>query len=1741
MVGRVFGSGAQIKVNGSEKITLGGQTTDNYGQKNTYNTGQSTTSFNLKIKQEQQVNLEGIIGERLHVLIDYNSEVMTDKKSKIRLYYEGKEDEILQRLEAGDTEFSLTGSSRIGGLTTQHKGLFGIKGIAKLGGLELTAIASKDEGQYTDSKFVGRSKTTDITLDDKQFISHRFFTIPAPSGDSIIDLRVFVNSANQPQTGNYYNLKAVNRSWVDFLGTSRVDTVGIFNFLEKTPIEDYRFEKTSGPYMLVMRYGLQNDDNLAVAYKTAKGFYYPDSSVFSAVQSDKHVALLKPSNCQPSGREPDGYAWNYEFRNFYDLRSTNIVESSLDIKIKRITGSSQNDYTYIDEKGKTFAEVLGIKSSDGRLDAQYYRLADGYFYFYEPRPFDFDSLTARNPAIYDSINLNNITAQYQIEISYLTNEAVYVLDVPGKLIEGSVTATIGGETVSPSQFVVDYEMNTVTFSEAYRQKIMQPGVEININYQFLPWASLGSKTLVGLRGLYKFNENTQLGGTWLYRSEQGLEDKPRLGEEPRRMIVAGLDGFYKASPAFMTKMVNGLPWLETEEPSNVELSGEFAANFPNPNTKGEVYVDDMEGTKLTESLNMSRQAWYHSSVPVGKNAQLLAKKMFWYNPTNRVLQKEINPNLTDETQQNEPVTTLKFHLEPTISSSSNDKSWGGITQLLSKNGIDLSQSRLINVWVRSSAAAKLHIDIGKEISLDQLRRDAQGRLRGRPDTVDAEPLDNGGFQLYSDETDIGLDSYAKADTSTVHYSDDGNDDYANDSTHCNGTEGNGLYDTEDLKLNGSKPGQVWIQKNNYYSFTFDLAGGDTNQYGWRKFAIPLDSADTVGYPYGWGNVYYARIWVDSCGSTSMDVELALAEITGNRWQEKPIKVVSDSLPVDDTEELKITVINNKDDADYVPPPNAVENDENGHPKFEQSLVFNVKSLKAGHMAFAQRLTNTRENNYTNYKKLRLWVHGPSNAGAFTMKLATTGDTNSAYYQYTGQLSVGWQELVLDLEDFSNLKKLAAESSGVIGRGPYSVKGSPSLANVGAVILGVLNTDTLVDYSGEVWFDNLRLDEVRKDNGSVLVTSLKLGLADIATVNLSYSRIGAYWYTIDQSLPTNPVQSIGYNINGKVDLEKLILSKWGWSSSLNFRNEVVESYPWYGGDDIRLTESESESLMSWSRSRGYSLDFRKRPSQWWLWNFTIDRMSATMNWGRTASNTIKDFDSLTTLATALNWGWIAPSKRYLRLAKFAKFYYYPSSLSFAVNNAQTWHWHLYKDQNVVNTDGSGLTRTGSASLGWQIIDPLNFNYTTNRNMLQNKAAGEWARKLGLGSEMARTQSVDYHATISWLRVIQPSIIYNTSYNENRRIAADSIRSIFDVSNSNNLSLKGDLEVGKWLSKLTSLRNKAKDDSAETGSPRWILINLEKILLKSGSVDISFTQSKSNGSSYLTGRPGLWYQLGWYRKPGDIGRYEQLGTDRASITNNYSAGTGTGIGQFSINGNWSRSDAWNWDASSATFSQTTTWPDLRASVNSVEKFFKKIRPLASASITSNYSRRKTKASQEGRGDTRLGTDNSFSPMISLSTRWKKQINAQASLDYSTTESLLPATDIVKFPNRWEKDWSRSLKITTSASYAFSAPQGFVLKVWKVGKKRVKFKSDLNLGLQASYSNTVTQENMDKEADPNSDYYSSARTEISLTPNASYNFSRNIKGELSGSYTDRWDDKVSTYNSRSYSLQANVTINF
>lgn len=1746
---KVLGAGAQVKINGNQKISIGGEQTVYPNSKSTSELERARSNFDLKIKQEQRINLEGVIGDRVHVLIDHDSQADIDKKSKVRLKYEGKEDEIIESLEAGDTEFSIQGSSLVGGLTTVHKGLFGLKGVARLGGLELSAIASKDEGQSQSDSYDGQSQKDSFALYDYQFIQHRFFRLPLAQGDSILDLMVFVN--DQTQSSQAIGALIWDYSWWQFGNfAGRVEPVGTgqTQVMLKENVNDYVLDdRRTG--ILYTRYPLDRSHIMAVAmkvYNPATGVrFYPDSTAFyPAAHLNPNLAVVKRSNPQP----PDsinGYSWLYEERRFYDLRKPQIIQSSLRVRILKDIGS--NVFLERDTLmgGQTFAKLLGLDADDnGEVDPEYLRLGDdGYFWFPHSEPFAMGSLISdTNPVIYRRVDPEPSDSKYRVVVTYLTATAIFNLRAPGRIIDGSVKVYVNGQPLSEGEYQMDYDSGMITFTPSASDRINQPGAQLKIDYQYYPVFALGSKTLAGVRATYKFNEQSHLGATWMYRSERTPEDKPRLGEEPRRVIVAAADGGFQAKPELLTRLADILPGVETEAPSRLAFTGEVAANFPNPNTTGRVYVDDMDGAKLSDELTLSRINWARSSVPVGKQSDQLASRFYWYNPRNRVTMGELNPNLTDDTERSQQLTTLKMHLEPDSAAGPADSSWAGLTTVLSKTGLDFTERRLLNIWVRSVPSSpsspgqgRLHIDIGKSIHEDQARRNQAGLLVGPNDTVNGEPLSAAGEQVTTDANDLGIDGWANGSPY-----DDGNDDFdRDDSTRMNGSEGNGYYDTEDLLLTGKQLGSPYgSPQNNYHTFDFDLAGST----GWQKLTVALDSARQVGNiaRTDWNNLVYARVWMDGLSAPG-DVELAMVEVTGNRWLAQRIATEDSTNPVDSlTERFDVSVKNNRDDPDYSQnPPYTPEKDEQGRVKFEQSLVYKIMSLDSGHAAGARRSLREGENNYTGYRTMKLYVrsHGEPMQGSFYVRLIAN-DSNH-YYEYREPLTTYWRDVAIELDRFSDLKKLPADTGlALVRQGNYIMRGRPNLTQLSKVALGVYADSAVTPgHNAEVWFDDLRLEDVRRDGGTAMISRLELGFADLMDISLSYSDRGSHFYRIDERPPASGARAQGYGASGNIRLQKFFLERMGLSLPVNWSYTASNSYPEFGREDIRLSDQESREQASRRREYRAGASLTKSLSKHWLTNLTIDRLTPTVSWSRSNGNDPSYADSSNNLSLSLGYRWSPASRRELKLGKWLKLQYLPSNLSWDWSSSQTRAWRHDKLANVFTTSGSGRTRTAQGQFGWQPVEQLTYSFGTQRNLLQDRMAGPWAQRLGLGSEVGRNQRVDYRTNLKWLKVVQPNLSYTVEYRESHQMyggeaGKDSV-DVMATTNANNLNTTVGLGLGKWMASLIGLRNEQRDTSAEAGSPRWAVIQMEKFFKRWNGVSVEFSQSKANQSSGLMSRPNFLYQIGWQREPEGMARYRQAGADQNSLGNSYSASTQASLGRLGLDLAWRLADEWRSSGGIANSRRTLTWPDVRGTLSGLEKAGFWRRAMSSSSLSASYSRTADSSWQQDRGF--MGKGQRHRAGASWNGRWKNQVNSDLSADYTLEDTREPNQ---RYPDGIFRKVTYSRKLASSLSYSFSAPKGMVLNFGKLGKKRFRFTSSLSMALRAEYTEREEKSNSPASRDLEP---SRQGRELSVAPSASYNFSRSITGNLAMEYGFNKDRISSVNNWQRYSLNASVDIKF
>lgn len=100
--------------------------------------------------QQIQLNLTGQIGDKMKLGTSYNTEAAFDFDNFTKLEWTGNEDQILQKIEAGNVEMPLE-TSLIEGSQT----LFGLKTRMRFGRLTIDAIASTSRGQKSEINISG--------------------------------------------------------------------------------------------------------------------------------------------------------------------------------------------------------------------------------------------------------------------------------------------------------------------------------------------------------------------------------------------------------------------------------------------------------------------------------------------------------------------------------------------------------------------------------------------------------------------------------------------------------------------------------------------------------------------------------------------------------------------------------------------------------------------------------------------------------------------------------------------------------------------------------------------------------------------------------------------------------------------------------------------------------------------------------------------------------------------------------------------------------------------------------------------------------------------------------------------------------------------------------------------------------------------------------------------------------------------------------------------------------------------------------------------------------------------------------------------------------------------------------------------------------------------------------------------------------------------------------------------------
>lgn len=473
----------------------------------------------------------------------------------------------------------------------------------------------------------------------------------------------------------------------------------------------------------------------------------------------------------------------------------------------------------------------------------------------------------------------------------------------------------------------------------------------------------------------------------------------------------------------------------------------------------------------------------------------------------------------------------------------------------------------------------------------------------------------------------------------------------------NGGEGNiedpafRNVDTEDIDGDG------FNVDNRYFSFKASLdrfavennfyVDGSINDDGWFTIRIPIQeirALDTIIGSASWTNIQNVRLWIDSVPDTTM-IEIAAMELISSNWNDRLARPDPfDSLTSPSV--FDVAVINTAEDANYDPPPGVTGSLDqiNNIREPEQSLRLDYQSLVYGDTGIVSRSQVAA--NYTGYRELRMYVHGHDNLGSgdsaiFFFRL---GSDSLNYYEQRMSLVPGWSaqnEVLMDFNDLTALKDEAIKNGYLDSTGRidtedrhsrYRVVGLPTLRAVRYIAAGVLNSssvDTVLGITGDIWIDELRLTEVRRDVGSAARFSLSGSLGDFMSYNMGVSYQDAFYRGIAQGTRGGSSNSLGsgssnlsYQFSVSIKGERMLPPSLKASIPIRFSYSRSTRTPLLvtaGNSDVILPAERRIEERTTSLSRGFSIQerFNKRTRNP-LFTVLLNRIRTTFDYTRSES-------------------------------------------------------------------------------------------------------------------------------------------------------------------------------------------------------------------------------------------------------------------------------------------------------------------------------------------------------------------------------------------------------------------------------------------------------------------------------------------------------------------------------------------
>jgi hypothetical protein len=608
----------------------------------------------------------GLVGDRVRVDVDYDSQREFDGSNNISLAYRGAPGDFIERLEIGNVTFR-TPVSRF--LTSGiPSGNYGIQAQGSVGPVRFSAIAAQQRGNVVrDTVFTvgGRaSRIPDRTIPDYQVEARRFFFTVDPAifgsrypnidilnASQMTELAASLPETQRPVRVSLYRLilggQPPNPNGPRFALLEDPDQgVGqVYEHLREGV--DYYIDPSQLWIALVRPLSLQNERLVAAWTLRIAG---RDTVIASLGGTpDLEFSLDHPQFAHllwDPRLTPDDPVFRREIRSVYRLGGDDIRRETVTLRIVAGTSGDQEKPPGLPN---TYLEIFRLAQPTNRalFDAEnrlWPRRQDPNFNLGSPtisatplirdvfivfpslEPFSrrglaFSPSLVPNDTIYRTPSEYLYSPQhpqsfYRILSSYESSGSVgpgTIALASSQIRPGSERLFIEGRPlVRHVDYEIDYDLGTVRLLTA--DSLAQRPRRITMQYEENPLFTSVPTSVAGITAEWMVPFGS-VSLTAMSQRQRTNFTRPPLGFEPQASLVAGLGATFGFQLGGVSRqLARWLPMVDSAAPSRLDIVAELAVSRPRQGGGEQAYIESFE-TQGGVGVNLLAAQWQLSSQP----------------------------------------------------------------------------------------------------------------------------------------------------------------------------------------------------------------------------------------------------------------------------------------------------------------------------------------------------------------------------------------------------------------------------------------------------------------------------------------------------------------------------------------------------------------------------------------------------------------------------------------------------------------------------------------------------------------------------------------------------------------------------------------------------------------------------------------------------------------------------------------------------------------------------------------------------------------------------------------------------------------------------------------------------------------------------------------------------------------------------------------------------------------------